>query len=464
MWTSFACLGRDPSGGCAVVSGLDSCRSGVVQCAMSRLGGGRPGWGGGGRGGDLAVARSGRTVSMLGDEITMVALVLYAARHGPGAVTAVLLVAAVPSIVLAPWVGRLVDRSDSRRVTSLSAVTAAAGTAGMAVCAHRGMPLLIVLAAFAVVQCAQAVADPAWASLVPRIVGEQRAAATAGTQQTLNSVTRLAGPGLGGLLVAAAGAAGAFTADAATFTLLTLGALVIRTRRRPAGVPGTGAGGSTGRAGPGRAVGGWRLVRAEPVIGPVLTILTGFIVLATLTNVAEVLLITGVLGGGPASFGGVGAAVGVGLVGGSLVANRIGSDRGRVVAVCGSAVLTGVLFVAEGLAPTLTVAAALFTVNGLANGVLSSCFGQVLVARTSDAERGRVFAAVAATTQTAAVVGLVLGGVVTAGLAPRAAYVTAGAAAVAITLATLTRTRHRLTDALTAPGPAPAEATTIAAR
>lgn len=50
----------------------------------------------------------------------------------------------------------------------------------------------------------------------------------------------------------------------------------------------------------------------------------------------------------------------------------------------------------------------------------------------------------------------------TAGIAPRAAYVTAGAAVVAITLATAARTRHRLVGALTAPSPAQTDATTIA--
>lgn len=198
-----------------------------------------------------------------------------------------------------------------------------------------------------------------------------------------------------------------------------------------------------------RTVGGLRLVGADPVIGPVLTVLTGFIVMATVTNVAEVLLITGVLGGGPAAFGGVGAAVGTGLVAGSLGARRVGSDRGRVVAVCGSAVLIGVLLVAEGLAPTLAFAAVLFTVNGLASGLLNTCFGQVLVGRSRDAERGRVFAAVGLTTQTASVAGLVLGGLLTASVTPRAAYVSAGLATVVITLVTVAVSRGRLT------GPSP---------
>lgn len=397
---------------------------------------------------DLVVAMTGRTVSMLGDEVTLIALLLYAAGHGARAVTAVLLVAALPFIALGPWAGRLVDRSDSRWLTSLTSVASVAGTAAMAAAVHHRVHLVAVLAAFAVVQCAQTVAGPAWSSLVPRIVGEQRAAATSATTQTLGFLTRLAGPGLGGLLVAAAGPAGAFTADASTFALLTVGALAIRTRRRPARTPEPPGGDSATGAGRRRPAGGLRLVLADPVIGPVLTVLTGFIVMATVTNVAEVLLVTRVLGGGPAVFGGVGVAVGIGLVAGSLGARQIRSDRARVIAVCGAAVLTGVMLVGEGLATTLTSAAVLFSVSGLANGILSTCFGQLLVARTRDAERGRVFAAVGSITQTASVLGLLLGGLLTAGINPRATFEFAGAATVVITVATLAVTRHRMTGAL----------------
>ena len=398
------------------------------------------------------VAVTGRTLSALGDEMALVAFLLHAAVLGAGSVTAVLVVAAVPFVVVGPWAGRLVDRSDSRALTSLAGAVAAVGIAAMAVGVHAGLPLAVLLAAFAVVQCAQAVAGPAWGALVPRIVGEERAAAQSGVQQMLNSVTRLIGPVLGGLLVAAAGAAGAFTVDAVTFALLGAGGLAVRTRRRPGRVVPSPAGatGPSGGAGPGPSEvgGGLRLVAANPVVGPLLTVLAGFIVGATATNVTEVLLVTGVLGGGAVSFGAVGTAVGVGVVAGSLAARRVRSDRGRVVGVCGCAVLIGLLSVAEGLAPTLSVAAALFTVSGMGNGMLSSCFGQVLVARTPDAERGRVFAAVASCTETATILGLALGGILTTVTSPRATYVATGVATAVGTLAIVAVTRHRLTSAL----------------
>ncbi len=79
-------------------------------------------------------------------------------------------------------------------MTSLAGVTAAAGTAAMAVAVHARMPLVVVLSGFLLVQSAQTVARPAWSALIPRIVGEQHAAAMSGTQQTLSFLTRLAGP------------------------------------------------------------------------------------------------------------------------------------------------------------------------------------------------------------------------------------------------------------------------------
>jgi len=245
---------------------------------------------------------------------------------------------------------------------------------------------------------------------------------TAGTQQTLYSVTRLVGPALGGLLVAVAGPAGAFTVDAATFAVLGVGALAVRTRRRPANAQtdppdpmaartrdtalsvaatatATAAVGG-GRAAPRtRPASGNRLILANPVLGPVITILIAFVTMGTATNVAEVLVVTRVLGAGPAAFGAVGTAAGIGLVTGTLVARVFRTDPARVVAFCCSALLSGLTLIAEGLAPTLVVATVFFTANGFATGVASSCLGQVVVARTRDSERGRVFAAVGSASQ-----------------------------------------------------------------
>lgn len=291
----------------------------------------------------------------------------------------------------------------------------------------------------------QRAASPTWSALLTRIVGEDHAAGAAGTSQTLRYAAMVLGPPVGGLLVGGFGVAGAFTVDAATFALLAVASTGITTRRRVAAERRTL---ESGTGDPHPTVGRLRLVAAEPVLGPVLVVLTAFVVAGTAVNVAEVLLVTQVLGGGPIAFGATGAVVGGGLVAGSLLARLARTDRTRVAGTCAAAFVLGMLIVAEGLAPSLTVLFVLLVVNGLANGVLSSCFGQVMVTRSRDHERGRVAATVGGVLQGAGVVGLPIGAVLAAAAGPRGAYVAAGIAAVVLTAATTGLTGRRLARAV----------------
>lgn len=383
-------------------------------------------------------------MSQLGDEATTVTLLLLVGARGSAAVAAVLVVAALPFVLLSSWAGRLADHHDSRVLTVLTAGVGAVGLVGMAVAARTAAPLGVLLGLFGVVQSAEAVASPTWSALLPRIVGEDHAAGAAGTSQTLRYAAMVLGPPVGGLLVGVFGATGAFAVDAATFGLLAVASVGVTTRRRVAAERRT----RESAAHPHRPVGRLRLVAAEPVLGPLLVVLTAFVVAGTAVNVAEVLLVTQVLGGGPIAFGATGAVVGGGLVAGSLLARLARTDRTRVAATCAAAFVLGVLIVGEGFAPSLTVLFVLLAINGLVNGVLSSCFGQVLVTRSRDHERGRVAATVSGVLQAAGVVGLPIGAVLAAAAGPRGAYVAAGVTAVVLTAATTAVTGRRLARAV----------------
>src|ERR1700712_245027 len=65
---------------------------------------------------DLRIVVLARAVSLLGDELALVALLLRTQGQGDGAwpVVALLMAGLLPLVLLAPLVGRLVDRLDSR--------------------------------------------------------------------------------------------------------------------------------------------------------------------------------------------------------------------------------------------------------------------------------------------------------------------------------------------------------------
>src|SRR5882724_4786651 len=64
------------------------------------------------RWGDVYLATGARAVSVCGDFLAATALVLALQQRGAGsvAIAAILIAAAVPPVVLAPWTGRLADR------------------------------------------------------------------------------------------------------------------------------------------------------------------------------------------------------------------------------------------------------------------------------------------------------------------------------------------------------------------
>jgi len=66
---------------------------------------------------DVRLVLPARAVSYAGDSIALVALMLRVSENGgPGAITALLLAFAVPTVVMIPFAGRIVDGYDSRKV------------------------------------------------------------------------------------------------------------------------------------------------------------------------------------------------------------------------------------------------------------------------------------------------------------------------------------------------------------
>ncbi|MDQ1740895.1 MAG: hypothetical protein QOE53_2547, partial [Pseudonocardiales bacterium] len=116
---------------------------------------------------DLRIAVLARAISLLGDELALVALLLRTQGRGDGAwpVVALLLAGGLPLVLLAPLVGRLVDRIDSRRLLLVS------GCGQLACClALASLPSQpVILALVAVLGAGQAVNSATWQALLPSI-------------------------------------------------------------------------------------------------------------------------------------------------------------------------------------------------------------------------------------------------------------------------------------------------------
>src|SRR5450756_965798 len=148
---------------------------------------------------DLRLVIPARTVSLVGDALAMIALILRVHDQGGGTTgIALLMVAfALPTVLAMGFAGHIADRFDSRPVLLISTAVQTLACAGLASFENRWSTYAFVV----LLQCGQAVANPTWGALTPRIVGDEDMGRVISLQQSLIAVTGIVGAALAGLLV-----------------------------------------------------------------------------------------------------------------------------------------------------------------------------------------------------------------------------------------------------------------------
>lgn len=364
--------------------------------------------------------------SALGDAAALVALVLRVHHDGASgwAVTALLLAASLPPMLLARPAGTLVDQLDSRVLMVGCALAQALLCLPLALASSIEL-MVVLLAGLAAMGT---VAGPARAALVPEMVGPAQLLRANAVLRAATTVGRMAGWPLGGYLSGLLGTGGVMLLNSASFVALAAGAMLIRTRRLPA----------LGRAPRGR--GGLR-VWVNGTVQPLVTLMAGSISLVLLfvasTNVVQVYLVKDVLGASDVDYGLTGAC----WMGGMLLVVPVMS-RGRCTAralttmiVAGEAV-TGIAMLGVGLGSSLLVVAAWYLVGGLSSSAIVIA-GTALVQLLSPAfARGRVLAAYGALANAATAVALVLSVPLMSVVGSRGVFLAAGAMAVAAAVLT----------------------------
>ncbi len=172
---------------------------------------------------DFRLLWTGMVASLLGDGVFVVAVAwqVYQLSGAPAALAAVGVATSLPQIVLLLAGGVVSDRFDRRRVMIASDLVRGASVATIGVLAIVGSLTLAVLIGLVVAYGgATAFFGPAFDAIVPGLVpSAQLTEANALDQFMRPTAQRLAGPALGGAVVAVAGAGYGFLFDAATFTV-----------------------------------------------------------------------------------------------------------------------------------------------------------------------------------------------------------------------------------------------------
>lgn len=185
---------------------------------------------------------AGQSASTLGSAVTQIALptiAVLALHASPLQLGILLALQRIPFPILAVFIGVWVDRLPRRRVMIISDIGRAAVLATVpisAVTGFLGLPLLYAVSLTSGIL--QIFFDLAYLSYVPELVGRDELHDANSAIQASGSVSYLAGPGLGGLLIQFVGAARAIGVDAASFvvsflTLLWMGRDPAPAAKRP---------------------------------------------------------------------------------------------------------------------------------------------------------------------------------------------------------------------------------------
>jgi MFS family permease len=267
---------------------------------------------------------SGLTVSLVGDGIFLVAMAWQAFElwNAPAALALLGIAMTVPTIAFLLPGGVLSDRLDRRTVLLWSDLGRAFTIALLAALSLAGLlrfwELVVIVAVYSV---GTAFFTPALDAIVPDVVPAADLAAANSLDQFVRPIAlRLAGPALGGLLVATLGAGSAFAIDAVTFLASTVAVFAIR----PPAPARSGHVDSSLRA----AKEGFAFVRRRVWLWG--TLLSAAIAYLAFMGPAEVLLPYVVKNDLHASAGDLGlvfGAGGVGAVGAALVMGQRGHPR-----------------------------------------------------------------------------------------------------------------------------------------
>ena len=179
---------------------------------------------------DFRLLWSGQLVSMLGRQITVVAIPfqVYALSRSTLAVGLIGAAQVVPYVGTSLFGGALADRVDRRRLLLATNVALALCSAALAIAALRGDPpawIVVVLAGC--VAGFAAVDQPARSATIPNLVPRDLLPAAVALNFGLFQVGVIAGPAAGGVIIARLGLGPAYLTDVATYVVAVVALLLL---------------------------------------------------------------------------------------------------------------------------------------------------------------------------------------------------------------------------------------------
>jgi MFS family permease len=304
---------------------------------------------------------AGQVISVSGtwmQNIGLAWLVIDVSHRSPLAVGALAFCRFAPFTALGLVAGVAADRFDNHRLVICTQATSMALSAVLAVLALTGaatLPVIFVLAVL--LGIAQVFDSPGRQTLTYQMVGKDELPNAIALNSSLFNMSRAVGPGLAGIVIAAAGAGVCFVLNAVSFLAVLAGLLAMR---RADLYPLERTGRPTLFRGTGEAL---AYVRRSHDVAVLLGVVAVMSAVGFNFNVIVPLLASNTLHAGPRAFGLLSACFGSGALAGALVSATVGraSWRGLLLGLCG---FSGVLLALAPLHSIGACATLLFLLGG----------------------------------------------------------------------------------------------------
>ncbi len=321
-----------------------------------------------------------RAISMLGNELTIFALILREKERGASAVAILFALGTLPLVIFAPWSGYLADRFSTKTLVPIAASIQAALVLSLVFISEFWLIGLIIFLS----NSFGAVVPTAWSTLVPRLSTREDLPRVMGMTQSFFSLAMLAGPAIGGFLVSATGYTWPFIIDSLTFILVASAPFAINVNR-----PGMQKHESNDQG----AFDGLRTIFGDPLLRALSILFSLFVLALGVINVGEVFLVIDILGGSPFIYGLIGSIFAIGILIGGLAASAIKVPEFRQASMIISALfLMSISSLLIATAPHWIVIAVFSFTLGFGNAGLQAYASSMIIGRTPEIQRGRVMA------------------------------------------------------------------------
>jgi MFS family permease len=330
-----------------------------------------------------------------------------------------------PILLFGAWAGVLADRMDKRRLLIITQTAMAIPAVVLWLLAATGVvePWMV----FAVVftrGAVNAIDNPARQSFVVELVGPSRVVNAVGLNSAIVQTARVAGPALAGVVIATLGVSTAFLINAISFIAMIVALRGMRPELLERSEP------MPRRSGQLRSA--LRYVRATPSLLIPLTLTAVVGTLSFNFQTLLPLLARFTFHGHAGTYAALTTAMGVGAVGGALMASARRTVGPRLVT--GAALTFGGLLVAAASAPDLALEVAVLVFTGAASVTFASSVNSMLQLKVRPSMRGRVMALYSVVFLGSNPIGGPLMGWIASVAGPRAGLVVGAVAAIASAL------------------------------